>query len=403
MNRRTLLKTGGMAVLGFGLGGCATRTARPQMAPRRRIHLAPIRASWDRIIRTTVGLRPHRPSGFRLEAEKLDDKTVIHNYGHGGAGLSLCWGTGAMAADMALAQSSRRVAVIGSGAVGLATTRQLQRRGFDVTIYAMAVPPDTTTNMAWGGFTPTSGLVARDGRSPAWDVQFRTAVEIAYTEYQLLAGRDYGVAWMDNYATLEELPTPGRQEPREFEDFSAGLLPDSISMAREVLQPGEHPFPTPYATVQSSLQIQPPIFLDAMVRDVHLYGARTTIRKFDSPRDLMSLGESVVINCSGLGSWSLFDDKELTPVKGQLTFLVPQPEVNYQYGCMPRSDGIALGSSREPGVWSLEPNEETRQRIVTRAIERFAWMQSPVAGQRLTRSAAPVVAPRVESFYGLGS
>jgi glycine/D-amino acid oxidase-like deaminating enzyme len=335
-------------------------------------------------------LRPHRPSGFRLEAEKLDDKTVIHNYGHGGAGLSLCWGTGAMAADMALAQRSRRVAVIGSGAVGLAATRQLQRRGFDVTIYAMAVPPDTTTNMAWGGFTPTSGLVARDGRSPAWDVQFRTAVEIAYTEYQLLA-------------TLEELPTSGRQEPREFEDFSAGLLPDSISMAREILQPGEHPFPTPYATVQSSLQIQPPIFLDAMVRDVHLYGARTIIRKFDSPQDLMSLGESVVINCSGLGSWSLFDDKELTPVKGQLTFLVPQPEVNYQYGCMPRSDGIALGSSREPGVWSLEPNEETRQRIVTRAIERFAWMQSPVAGQQLTRSSAPVVAPRVESFYGLGS
>ena len=147
----------------------------------------------------------------------------------------------------------------------------------------------------------------------------------------------------------------------------------------------------------------PPVFLDAMVRNVHLHGAKTVIRKFDTPRDLMSLGESVIVNCSGLGSRALFDDKELTPVKGQLTFLVPQPEVNYQYGCMPRSDGIALGSSREPGVWSLEPNEETRQRVVNRAIERFAWMRSPVPGQRLTRSAAPAVAPSVESFFDLDS
>ena len=140
-----------MAALGFGIAGCATRVLRPS---RPAFTLAPIRASWDRVIRTTVGLRPHRPSGFVLRVEKFDSKTVIHNYGHGGAGLSLSWGTGAMAADFAVeaAQSNRRAAaVLGSGAVGLATARQLQRRGFDVTIYAKAIPPDTTTNKAWGG------------------------------------------------------------------------------------------------------------------------------------------------------------------------------------------------------------------------------------------------------------
>ncbi|MEE2610269.1 MAG: FAD-dependent oxidoreductase, partial [Acidobacteriota bacterium] len=140
MDRRTLLKTGGMAALGFGIAGCATRVLRPT---RPAFTLAPIRASWDRVIRTTVGLRPHRPSGFVLRVEKFDSKTVIHNYGHGGAGLSLSWGTGALAADFAVeaAQSNRRAAaVLGSGAVGLATARQLQRRGFDVTIYAKAIP-----------------------------------------------------------------------------------------------------------------------------------------------------------------------------------------------------------------------------------------------------------------------
>lgn len=39
-----------------------------------------------------VGLRPWRPS-VRLEAETLDGgRTLLHNYGHGGAGVSLSWG-----------------------------------------------------------------------------------------------------------------------------------------------------------------------------------------------------------------------------------------------------------------------------------------------------------------------
>ncbi len=43
------------------------------------------------IVSESVGLRPAREA-IRLEAEKFDDKTVIHNYGHGGAGFTLGWG-----------------------------------------------------------------------------------------------------------------------------------------------------------------------------------------------------------------------------------------------------------------------------------------------------------------------
>src|SRR6266542_5671827 len=40
-----------------------------------------------------VGLRPFRKSGVRLERDRLrDGRTVIHNYGHGGAGFTLSWG-----------------------------------------------------------------------------------------------------------------------------------------------------------------------------------------------------------------------------------------------------------------------------------------------------------------------
>jgi len=44
------------------------------------------------VIAVKVGLRPFRKSGVRLEPEKLRDaRTIIHNYGHGGAGFTLSW------------------------------------------------------------------------------------------------------------------------------------------------------------------------------------------------------------------------------------------------------------------------------------------------------------------------
>ena len=227
--------------------------------------------------------------------------------------MSLSWGTGQMAAELALEHVGRRAAVLGCGMVGLTCTRQLQRRGFDVTIYAMAVPPHTTSNMSLAGWTPTSGLVNFRTRTPEWEAQFRQAATIAYREHQLLAGSRYGVSWIDSYA-----PTDDAQ-------MATGtniLLPDALQGAKLLLQPGEHPFPTKYALQIPMMRFEPSIYLNALVKDVQLYGARIVIRKFDAMRDLMSLTEPIVVNCTGLGAKDLFSDDELVPLKGQLTSII---------------------------------------------------------------------------------
>jgi D-amino-acid oxidase len=52
-----------------------------------------------------VGLRPCRPE-VRLESEPLDGSVLWHNYGHGGAGISLSWGCAAEIAASVLAHLS---------------------------------------------------------------------------------------------------------------------------------------------------------------------------------------------------------------------------------------------------------------------------------------------------------
>ena len=415
MNRRSAIKIGGMALLGVGFGGCRTMSTLDNRQPRPRtaLNLAPVNASWERVIRTTVGLRPHRDSGFVLRADKLDDKTLIHNYGHAGAGMSLGWGCGVLVTEFALQSEARRAAVIGCGSPGLTAARQLQRRGFDVTIYAMTVPPDTTSNMSLAGFTPTTALINKDRRTPAWDAQFLRTADISYRQLQLMVGPTYGVYWMDAYNATNDPAGGGRGGGGGRGNYAtdAELLPDSLrpNRTRELLGPGEHPFPTRYATRTLALSIEPSIYLDALVRDFLLSGGHIVIRKFDTPRDLMSLAEPIVVNCTGLGSSTLFDDKELVPVKGQLTALVPQPEVDYRAGGLTpsggnatmnsRSDGIIVGNLQDPGNWSLEPDEEVRQRNVNAAIEFFSAMRAPAPGARLTRSEPPRIAPPVDAFF----
>jgi len=70
-------------------------------------------------------------------------------------------------------------------------------------------------------------------------------------------------------------------------------------------------------------------------------------REFHEPRDLAHLPQKCIINCTGYGARALFSDQSIVPVRGQLTRLVPQPEVNYgltyrNVFVVPRRDGIVL-------------------------------------------------------------
>jgi glycine/D-amino acid oxidase-like deaminating enzyme len=161
-DRRAFLRAAIGAAACGAVSACAPRPfVVGSTRPSRR--LARVRVSPDRVIRTVAGLRPFRPSGFVVGSQRMGEKFLVHNYGHGGGGITLSWGTSQLAVEELAGWSGARdpCAVIGCGAVGLATARLLQRPGAAVTIYAKDLPPNTTSNVAGGQCSTARGWVRK--------------------------------------------------------------------------------------------------------------------------------------------------------------------------------------------------------------------------------------------------
>jgi D-amino-acid oxidase len=372
MSRRAMLRSSLLLVAGSALGtGCAASGARGlgSRLPARR--LTRVLVSPDRVIRTVAGLRPFRPSGFVVRADRHGDRTVVHNYGHGGGGISLSWGSSELAAQLAHETGQTRFAVLGSGVMGLTSARRLQDRGHAVTIYTKALPPDTTSNIAGGQWSPTSVADVSATDEPFRE-QFEQASRFAYRYFQNLVGPRYGVRWIENYSLSQAPAQPSRGGL--FERIP-DLFPES-----QLLGPGEHPFGAPHARRFLTMLIEPATFLTALTNDFLLRGGKIQVREMRDAGEIATLPETVVVNCTGLGSRALFGDEELTPIKGQLAVLVPQPEVDYILlaggGYMfPRSDGIILGGTHQRGEWSPEVEPLMIERILEVNRATFAAMR----------------------------
>jgi D-amino-acid oxidase len=362
VNRRSFLG-GAVAVL---------IAARATAFQSKRV-FAPVKVARNRIIREVVGLRPYRPSGFVVEAQRFGSKLLVHNYGHGGGGVTLSWGTASLAVDLAreflISRRSTKpthFAVLGCGVSGLSTARLLQRRFQNgpgtVTIYAKELPPDTTSNIAGASWAPTSVFEPQETTS-RFNEQFRQACRISNRAFQLLVGAEYGVRWIDTFELMRHEGSLTRELP------GGNDLYPQIETHRDP----ENYFGFPYVRQYSTMLIEPSIYLSALLRDFYIAGGRVVVKEFRSREEIARLPEQVIFNCTGLGSRALFKDEELIPVRGQLEILLPQAEVDYCYlssGYMfPRRDGIVLGGTWDHDDWSLTPDPEQAAEILEAHME----------------------------------
>jgi len=389
LNRRRLLQgsasLGGMGLV--GLGGCATG---PGAAGGRAVStLAPVRAELDRMFDVTVCLRPFRAAGPRLDTEQIGDALVVHNYGHGGSGWSLSWGSGAIAVQKAMAGSPREVAVVGCGALGLTSAILAQTAGAKVTIYARELLPDTRSARATGSWTPDSRIALTSAAGPGfgalWEQMARTSFK-TYRRYLGLPGSP--VEWVDRYLVSDVSPREADQhsppDPLGFAEYRDRIR--DIMPRFEAAPAGSTPFPTPYVRRSSQMMFNIADYAHTLMSDFLAAGGRFERVEFHAPSELGQLKEKVVINCPGYGARALWKDESVVPVRGQIAWLIPQPEVDYgviykDVSMLPRRDGIVIqavdgGDMKGYGDVNETPDPTEAKNAVATIAELYARMRA---------------------------
>ncbi len=231
-----------------------------------------------------------------------------------------------------------------------------------MTIYTKALPPETTSNVAGGEWFPF--LVADPERSDAhFNQQMLSAAEFAYHRYLSMMGNRFGIRWVRSYAISKN----GFYEsgPIGIQSAFRGMMPEFRD-----LKPNEHPFAATSAVRQyDTMLIEPPRYLPAMLSDFREAAGKIFVREIADRSAIAQLPEKLVFNCTGMGAKDIFGDEELTPVRGQVTYLKPQPQVDYavshnQLYMLPRTEGILLGGTYELGMASLVPDLDKRRMML---------------------------------------
>jgi len=368
-----------------GLAACTTPAVKSRSAPATcSPSLAPIRASTDRITGVYVCTRPFRAAGPRIELEKVGKKTVVHNYGHGGSGWSLSWGSGTLALQMVQASGARELGVIGCGAIGLTTALLAQRAGLATRIYAKALPPDVFSMRASGLWTPDS-RICDAAHAPALADRWEMMTRISYARYQSLLGLPgQPIEWIDGYsladAAFGKFHGEVADEPEygEFGDRVHDLTPRPVE-----LSPGQHPFPEPYVRRYTTLMFNISSYANYLMSEYLAAGGKIEIREFEHAEQLQQLPEHTLVNATGYGARALFNDDTVIPVRGQTARLIPQPEVTYglrtqNLSVVPRTDGIMVQVIGDAGNYNnpdITPQREVSEAAVRELADLVAQMK----------------------------
>ena len=397
-DRRALLSgLGGLGATGL-LSACATTAPsipplRPSFASKR---IAPILMRPERIIRTTVCTRPFRAEGPRIDVERVGDTLVVHNYGHGGSGWSLSWGSSAVAAAkaLALAGGPTQIAVIGCGALGLTSALQLQRLGARVVIYARERMPFTRSMRATGTWSPDSRVADAAKVSAGFPDQWERMARDSFATFQTYLGTDGDpVVFSDRYIVNDgqRAPRPPKTasdpEPIAFAHY-APRLRDIIPRSVE-LPSGSTPFPAPSVRFGTEMQFNVTELAHRLMQEFLQNGGRMEIREFHAPTEIAALPEKVVINCTGYGARALWRDESIIPIRGQIAWLSPQTEVDYGVyyrgvTVLSRPDGIVVqnwgGEMSGYGVEDETPDRAEAEATIALVAPLFPPFTPPATG-----------------------
>ena len=328
------------------LAACAgaPRTGLPALPAAAS--LAPLDLGAERLMKITACLRPFRPAGPRLEAERFGEKTVVHNYGHGGSGWSLSWGCAAEAATLARAGGAARFAVVGAGVIGLTTALRLVETGAEVTLYAAEFPADTRSARATGVWSPSSRIGLADAVPPGFAERWEAWARAAYPAHQAMVGQGgEAVEFLPSYEVTEPDGPAGTRATRDFLHLDRRLR-DIVPPWSE-LDGSANPYAPRPAARGYGMVFNIAGYADRLTERFLARGGRMVRRVFADRAAVLALAEPVIVNCMGFGAKTIWGDDGMVPVRGQIAWFVPQPEARYalfyqRISAISRRDGVIV-------------------------------------------------------------
>ncbi len=145
---------------------------------------------------------------------------------------------------------------------------------------------------------------------------------------------------------------------------------------------GSTPFPTPYVRRTETMMFNIADYGHTLMSDFLAAGGRFQRLELHDPSELGALRQKVVINCPGYGARALWKDETITPVRGQIAWLIPQPEVRYGLfyngvNVVPRSDGIVVqavdgGDVKGYGDANETPDRAEAEQAVGKLAQLYA-------------------------------
>lgn len=386
LSRRAIIASG----LGAFAAGCtdvrpATRLVVEPAPSIGQGALKPLSLSADNLTRISVCLRPFRPAGPRLEAEIVNGKTLIHNYGHGGSGWSLAWGYAEAARDLAALSRPRTVAVLGAGAMGLTAAIALAQTGAKVTVYAREFPMETPSSRASGVWSPSSRIGFASQVDPGFERRWEAFARRSYARHMHYAGRAGSpVEFTPRYYVRTQL----REPPLVSSSNGGGQFLHLDRTLRDMTPRWSEKAGTPFPSengVRGGMVMTFNIaeYTRQLVADLQAMGGRIERAEIASLSELASLPGDVVINCSGYGAKALVGDSSLVPVRGQIAWMPAQTDRLYgvfhrNVMVLSRRDGLMVQETGGNDWFGFGDQSETPDRDeFLAALEKvapiFAW------------------------------
>ncbi len=309
------------------------------------------------ILRMVAGIRPCRRGGLRIEAEQLGSdaggKLVVHNYGHGGCGVTIGLGT----ADEVVrlvdehAGPGIPVTVLGAGVVGLMTAWRLQEAGHPVRLIAEKPGTETVSTVAGAVWLPVG-------------LEFGLTPERLAWFHGILRRSIDGLRGLPPGFGVEELPVYEPEgAPAYQECFDNGTLEPPTPLDALPVGVGQRP-----GRVFRTLFMHTPRLLRALMAGIEARGGVFEYRRIERMEEIGTLAEPVVVNCLAMGSRTLFGDSAMYPARGMLVVMKPQElgyivHDGYKY-MFPREDGLILGGCFLEDDWRDEPDEAVCRAIL---------------------------------------